>query len=86
MELVITPLGVVRCVYGEELDLRALGRPDIRRGSHVEPTNDGRWTADLAPVGGPVLGPFEQRCSALDAEVAWLSEHWLVRREEPSPA
>jgi hypothetical protein len=86
MELVITPAGEVRCIYGEELDLRALGRPDIRRGSHVEPTADGRWTADLAPVGGPILGPFEQRCSALEAEIAWLAEHWLIRSDEPSPA
>ena len=86
MELVITPTGLVRCVYGEELDLRVLGRQSIRRGSHVEPTDDGCWTADLAPVGGPILGPFEHRCSALEAEVAWLSEHWLVRRAEPSPA
>jgi hypothetical protein len=86
MEFVITPAGVVRCVYGEELDLRALGRPAIRRGSHVEPTADGHWTADLAPVGGPLLGPFEQRCSALEAEIAWLGEHWLGRAEGPSTA
>ena len=86
MEFVITPAGVVRCVYGEELDLRALGSLAIRRGSHVEPTADGRWTADLAPVAGPILGPFEHRCSALDAEIAWLAEHWLIRSDEPSPA
>jgi hypothetical protein len=86
MEFVITPAGVVRCVYGEELDLRALGSLEIRRGSHVEPTADGRWTADLAPVGGPLLGPFEQRCSALEAEITWLGEHWLGREEGPSTA
>jgi len=86
MEFVITHAGKIRCVYGEELDLRALGRPYIRRGSHVEPMADGRWTADLAPVGGPILGPFEQRCSALEAEIAWLAEHWLIRSDEPPPA
>ena len=85
MEFVVTPVGEIRCIYGEELDLHALGRPDIRRGSYVEPTADGCWTADLAPVGGPVLGPFEQRCSALEAEIAWLAEHWLCRWKEPSP-
>ena len=37
MELVITPPAQVRCVYDEALPLPALGRLDIRRGSHVEP-------------------------------------------------
>lgn len=78
MELVVTPAGEIRCVYGETLDLRSLGRTEIRRGSHVEPDENGRWTADLGPVGGPVLGPFEHRYSALAAEIAWLNEHWLV--------
>jgi len=32
------------------------------------------WAADLAPVGGPVLGPFARRADALAAEVAWLKE------------
>ena len=32
------------------------------------------WTANLAPVGGPVLGPFARRGDALAAEVAWLRE------------
>jgi hypothetical protein len=70
----------VRCLYGEELDLTALGRLRIARGSHVEPTADGRWTADLSPVGGPVLGPFPARSQALDAERAWLLAHWLTAR------
>lgn len=79
MELVITPAGQVRFVYDEALDLRSLGTPAIRRGSHVEPDAQGRWSADLAPVDGPVLGPFEHRCSALAAEITWLQEHWLPR-------
>ena len=79
MELVVTSTGQVRFVYAEALDLRALGPPAIRRGSHVEPDAQGRWTADLVPVGGPVLGPFEHRHSALAAEVTWLREHWLIR-------
>lgn len=37
--------------------------------------------ADLLPVGGPVLGPFERYPDAISAEVAWLSEHDL-----PTPA
>ena len=81
MELVITPTGRVRFVYDETVDLRALGSPTIRRGPHVEPDAQGRWSADLAPVGGPVLGPFEHRGSALAAELAWLREHWLTRTD-----
>lgn len=30
------------------------------------------WQADLAPVNGPVLGPFTIRGQAIDAEVQWL--------------
>ncbi|MBA4017582.1 MAG: hypothetical protein C0483_10455 [Pirellula sp.] len=78
MELVVTPGGHIRCLYDESLPLQALGRLDIRRGSYVEPDASGLWTADLAPVGGPILGPFEHRCSALAAEIAWLRAHWLV--------
>ena len=78
MQLVIDPRGRVRCIYSEALDLHALGQPSIRRGSHVEPTADGRWTADLSPVDGPILGPFSSRSQALDAETRWLEENWLV--------
>jgi hypothetical protein len=79
MELVITPSGSIRCVYDETIDLHELGAMTIRRASHVEPTSDGQWTADLTPVQGPVLGPFPLRTDALAAEMAWLREHWLVR-------
>ncbi len=78
MQLLITAAGRVRCLYDETLDLTVLGRPAIRRGSHVEPTADGRWTADLAPVKGPVLGPFDTRSDALTAEREWLERHWLI--------
>lgn len=77
VELVITASGDVRAIYDEQIDLTHLGKLSIRRGSHVEPTEDGRWTADLAPCGGPVLGPFAVRSEALAAEIAWLSEYWL---------
>lgn len=79
VELVVTPAGNLRAIYDERVDLAGLGRRMIRRGSHVEPTEDGRWTADLAPCDGPLLGPFDRRSEALAAEVAWLTEHWLHR-------
>lgn len=81
MDLLINTAGRVRCVYGEDVDLRMIGQLTIRRGSHVEPTADGLWTADLSPVSGPVLGPFGNRTEALDAERDWLLRHWLVKSE-----
>jgi hypothetical protein len=80
MDLVVAPDGTVTAIYDEALDLACLGRLTIRRASHVEPTPDGRWLADLAPVAGPVLGPFARRGEALRAEHAWLVRHWLDPR------
>ncbi len=77
MHLVIKPTGDTTCVYSEAIDLAVLGNLSIRRGSHVEPTSDGKWTADMSPVNGPVLGPFAHRSEALEAEVQWLETHWL---------
>ena len=77
MELVIHTGGIVRCIYDETIELAVLGPLDIRRASHVEPTADGHWTADLSPVHGPVLGPFNHRTEALAAEQAWLAARWL---------
>ena len=79
MDLVVDRRGVARGVYAEAIDLAALGPVAIRRASHVEPDAGGRWWADLAPVGGPVLGPFAGRGAALAAEHAWLAAHWLPR-------
>ena len=78
MGLLISLGGEVRCVYGEAINLYSLGQPHIRRASTVEPDAQGRWWADLSPVDGPLLGPFQQRSQALDAEQAWLSQHWLM--------
>ena len=69
MDIIILPGGEVRCVYDEAIDLHELGTPEIRRASHVEPTQDGRWSADFSPVGGPVLGPFERPKKALAAKL-----------------
>ena len=79
MQLVIEPGGAVRCIYSEEIDLAVLGSPTITRASYVEPDQLGRWSADLSPVGGAVLGPFPNRSEALAAEQAWLETNWLCR-------
>jgi hypothetical protein len=81
MELIIERTGEVRTIYAETIDLPALGRMNIMRVSHVEPTPDGRWLADLRMVLGPVLGPFALRSEALRAEHEWLSVHWLLPPE-----
>ena len=80
MELVVDAGGDVRCVYGEELDLREIGKLQISRASHVEPDRDGFWWADMGPSGGPVLGPYGGRTGALRAET-----RWLVGRDLPRP-
>jgi hypothetical protein len=72
MELVVAAGGGVRCIYDEALDLQALGKLQITRASHVESDRDGNWRANIGPVGGTVLGPFETRGEALAAERGWL--------------
>lgn len=76
--IIVKPNGDVTFLYEDRLrPLFELGTATVTRASHVEPTADGRWTADLAPVGGGVLGPFDLRQEALDAERAWLERHHL---------
>ena len=76
MNINITTDGELRFIYADDLQpLLELGTPQVRRASHVEPNKDGRWTADMSPVSGPVLGPFTLRSEALAAEANWLSEH-----------
>ena len=75
MTLVVDIHGAVLCVYAEVLDLAAIGTLGITRASHVEPDETGRWWADLAAAGGPILGPFDRRSQALTAESGWLEEN-----------
>jgi hypothetical protein len=77
VEILVNPHGAIRCVYGEVIDLGALGDIRIVRASTVEPDESRRWWADLLPVGGPKLGPFSRRSEALVAEMQWLSTHWM---------
>ncbi len=77
MQLVIENDGTIRCLYDEALDLSPLGSMKIQRGSHVEPDEQACWFADLSPLEGPLLGPFNKRSGALAAEVAWLTSNWL---------
>ena len=77
MTLLVLLDGTARCLYGEAIDLAALGDVSIQRASRVEPDESGNWWADLAPVSGPALGPFSRRSDAVAAESQWLEEHRL---------
>ena len=85
MKIVITPAGEIRCLYAEIVDLAVLGPMAISRASHVEPTADGHWTADMAPSDGPILGPFRTRSQALAAEIDWLLRNRLMATESAPP-
>ncbi|QDU09628.1 hypothetical protein [Gimesia aquarii] len=78
MQILIQTDGVVRCLYDEMLDLHGIGRLQIKRGSYVEPDQQGNWSTDLSPVAGPLLGPYRNRSDALHAEREWLEMHWLT--------
>ena len=79
MQLIIDNRGNARCIYSETIPLHQLGNIKIRRGSHVEPVEGGKWIADMKPVDGPVLGPFSMRSRALAAERRWLEKYWLPK-------
>lgn len=76
----ISTTGTIAFIYQDALrPLLTAGEATIRRASHVEPTPDGRWTVDLTPMRGPVLGPYLTRAEALTAETDWLTQNWLRR-------
>ena len=80
MQLRIDPNGAIHCIYDEAIDLSALGSVAIPR----QPRRTGRnWWADLSPVGGPTLGPFDRRGQALREERLWLETHWLIAPKTP---
>ncbi len=77
MQLLIRSDGTITCLYSETIDLKQFGELALRRASHVEPGPTGDWWIDLAPVGGPLLGPYGQRSDALAAETRWLEMRLL---------
>src|SRR4051812_24532470 len=88
-ELVIdvSPDGRLAFVYDDALaELLLDGTPSVVRVSRVEPIVIGPgagdlvvWSADIGLVGGPVLGPFLSRSSALSAERKWIETNYLNR-------
>ncbi len=89
VEIVVGADGTVRHIHSDAATAitKEVGAVTITRASHVEPDADGNWWADLAPVGGPKLGPYppDARDRALADEVAWLRAKFLhcgPRRDE----
>lgn len=84
-EIFILADGTVKFLYYDELKpLLDIGNVEVSRASHIDPekTENGlKWFVDLAPVGGPKLGPFETRDEAIAAEIDWLSQNYLNKQE-----
>lgn len=77
-EIIVAPNGMLRFIYDDDIAamLQDIAVLSVARASHVEPTENGHgWTADMSPVGGPILGPFDTRGEALSEEVAWLKTY-----------
>jgi hypothetical protein len=69
MTITISNDGAVAAVYEDGHPVLTLdGAKEIRRASHVEPTE---------AVGGPVLPETATRAEALVAELKWLNENIL---------
>jgi len=83
---IIVKDGQIRFIYSDDLQpLLKQGDAMINRVSHVEPTPDGQWQADLSPVApGLLLGPFPTRKEALAKEVQWLIDHHIPAPEVAS--
>jgi len=74
--------GEMTFIYDDKLTgLMKHGPAKITRASHVDPTADNKWEANMVPSRGPVLGPFDTRAEALAAEVRWINENVLTQKE-----
>ena len=84
-KIIISKTGQIRFIYTDELtSLLKEGKVSIKRASNVEPTNDGKWIADMSPIADVKLGPFEKRSTAIKAEIKWLNKH-LSQNIRPYP-
>jgi hypothetical protein len=69
--------GEVVFIYEDQHPCLGVGRPSIKRASHVEPDADGLWAPNMKPVGGPKLEPWVQREEALRSEKVWIETNLL---------
>lgn len=71
--IAINPEGVATFVWSDELaKLKTEGNCKIERVSNVEPNDQSEWMADMMLISGPILGPFETRQEAIDAELRYI--------------
>jgi hypothetical protein len=79
-KILISPDGkTIQFIYNDETrGFLDEGQSTIFRASHVEPNVNNKWEADMTPVKGPILGPFDTREEALLAEVKWIQENILT--------
>lgn len=73
MLIAVMPNGDVQMIYSDSMrEILEEGQGSIRRASHVEPTIDNKWEADMSPIGGEILSGFDTREAALKAEVEYI--------------
>ena len=74
----ILPSGYVECLYTDKINLRNIGSLDVRRASNVEFDNNKQgWMVDIE-LDGAILGPFESREVAIQAEVEYIENNILT--------
>jgi len=72
LEITITAEGDVQCLAPDDLDLREIGKLNVRRASHVEFDNARQMFVVTLP-NGTELGAYATRGEGLAAEVAFLN-------------
>ena len=84
----VKPGGEMQFIHDDRLrGLFKQGEASIKRASAVEPGDPAKnqdplqWFADLALVHGPILGGFDTRSEALDAEVEWINTNLLTEAQ-----
>jgi len=83
--ITVKPDGTMQFVHDDRLrGLLHQGAASIKRASNVEPgdliqgQDPLKWYASMALSCGPLLGPFDTRQAALDAEVEWINTNVLT--------
>jgi hypothetical protein len=82
MKITVEVDGRIKFIYDDSVAevMQEVGTLEVKRASHVEFDNsDGFWWADMSPVGGPRMGPFNLRHTALEVERVWLEENGIPR-------